>query len=227
MATLVSTLATEVRNRYNLGASDPSSALIEGWVRDGYMYLLGLLPPIRKTAESVSAANTVAFAFDQIKYVARGEKLLLRDVEWSEGDNVITFHPSAVVEGDTVTIYYTFHPRVSATFASVSSDCIFGNDWLEPLVIRYAGQQAYAKEANRAASNDASGNAGWYRVLEEENAKLVKQYMAILEGWEQKMERSLANRVALGELPLRTSPLAGFVNASAIASNATGHRSRT
>lgn len=216
MATTVATLRADIIARLLVGSStpEPTTALIDGWIRDAFRWAIGVLPPIKETTVSVTAgANSGSLTADEVYYVALEHKLLLPS-EWEKRGDNIEVNISLIPEGGSLQVWYFNMPDLSG--ATIDTDAIFGADWLEMLVRYQVMESVELRMANIAASSDSAGHAQLARYFQER----VKEEFARLEARRNTFvnlkEKALAARAAMGDGTHRVGAHSGFVNDSKI-----------
>jgi hypothetical protein len=218
MSSQLTALATNLQTTLNLGSggAEPTAATIQQWLRDGARELWGELPPVLKRDLTITSTYAATLTYNRVFFVVAGGLTLLRGSEWNAGDSALNFVPGAVGVGDTVTAYYVTAPGITNTTTELDSTCIFGDDWLEPLMLTYAEMQAHNRLMNVATVERADAHAGAYRLkmarLAEQKAGAKSQWDA----WYQDLLGSIQARMQTGDRPYAEHPAAGFRNRSKI-----------
>ena len=225
MTSTIATMATNIKNRLNVGtggavgtSAEPTDSVVQGWVRDAFKQLMGDLTPIAQTTASI-AAGAATLANDRVFYVEVNQTPLLRGSEYGQTPTGLSFRDPAL-DGETATIFYIDYPDVSG--ATVDTSCIFGPDWLEELATIKAAQEVCSRLANNSASQSPTDYAALYRTLGEQfnrlytwHRKQLDDQLNLFNVWQQQ-------RLQFGKRPLPESAYAGMTNLSKVSNDLLG-----
>lgn len=211
-------MATNIKNRLIVGATtqEPTTAMIELWLREAYKYAMGVIPCVKETTVAVATGHSVTLDADEVYYVSVGWQPLLPS-EWQKQGDTLKLSPAAAAIGDTVQVWYYLKPVIdTASTLTIDSSCIFGPDWLEEVVMQFVEGMIETRMANTAGSADASGHAGMMRSFQEEWKALLTPQQVRFNEWKQARENAILARINFGDRQLKESPHAAFRNRSRI-----------
>lgn len=213
MASTIATLQGYLATRLKIGteAGAPSSATQSIYLRQAFMHVIGILPPIKMaettltsdTGDIIVYADLTSSSVDDIYYVGHNERCLIRGIEWNLQAGVLYVTRSAGQPGEKVGYYYL--PTITivpASTTTVETTCIFGQNWLEEPALLYAEMLALNDLSGVSSSNSGPSHAQHYRAVEETYNSAMSARAQV---WNSRMEQfrqAEALRLQLGDLPL-------------------------
>lgn len=223
MATTVATVVADIRDRLKVGATapEPTDAMLGNWVRSAAKYVIGQCQPVKETTVTVTSGPQAALVASEVYYVANGFEMLL-PTEWAKQGSALVLQKQAAKARDTLTVWYSQTPDITAITTSFDTSCVFGPDWLEEVITVMAMQQVEARVSNISGSLDGNGHAQMYRVLQDEREKLIAPYRDVRNQFFGRMEQRVMARAQMGGMPYRESPYAKFKNRSGRVNRLTG-----
>lgn len=184
MATTITTASAEIAERLKIVVGDgaqPTDAMIQGFVREGFNDLWAILRPVFRGAFTVNATNgvtTVSADLASVLYVVGPRDIYVPGAEWVELEDGINFRHAGdlyPVESDSVLVWYTTTPTDFASAASIESTCIFGPDWLQPGVLMYAEIQSLKRMSRVHDSGGAAAEASAWVTIQQEYQRFIER----------------------------------------------------
>jgi hypothetical protein len=216
MTSTIATLATEVENRLNLthDGAEPTVAMLSDFLRLAFKDIIGVLPLVQHTTLTVGNAYSAALTHDRLWFVsASGIPLFPWEFQTS-GANVVV-QSTAAERGDTIQVWYSLAPSITTgSEATVDTDCIFGNDWLEELAVIKAAMEAAMRLSGVSPSNSGPDYGVLFRTLGEQYDRIFAAHRAEWDRWERTKNMELQARQMNGPEPRRYSRHVGFINNS-------------
>lgn len=211
MATTVATLRAALMTRLNVGSTalEPTTAMVDQWIRDGFLEGFTIFQPVFKAASTAISNDAVALTADRILYVLVDGLVLVEGEEWHHGATGVEGLPRRYT-GLTPTVYYTNTPDL--TGATIESSCIFGDNWLEPYVALFTEVLMLERLAQTAASQGGERQAAMSRVVDAKRDRLERLMLGQRSEFIQGMEANLQRRMGLGPHVRRQHAWAGYRN---------------
>jgi hypothetical protein len=222
MATTVATQRAEIVKRLNIGSTtlEPTTAMIDQWIRDGFREGFGVLQPPFKTSATITS-DAAAVTADRVLYVLVDGLILIEGEEWQHGASGVRDIPRRY-NAESATIYYTNVPDL--TGATIESSCALGDDWLESYVAHYAEEEALVRLSQTAAGQQGTSGPT-FRVINERRKILLASLQRQRDMWKSDMDERMRVRLSFGPHFRREHAWAGFRNKSHMGSTLTGTNS--
>lgn len=232
MATTITTARDQVRDRLLLdgtpAGAEPSDAIIETWVRQGFKRLWAWAPPVFRDTFAVVDGNvaTVHASLSDVLFVASSHSLLVPVAEYQQTETGLNLKlDKHIAYSNDVLVWFTTSPTTFGADASIESSCMFGPDWLEEAVLLYAEIQLLTRISRVSETGGGAMEGQLRQSLEQTFNQLMAQLVQRRETWFGQMNTQLNVKMQTEQLAV-TPAIAGFSNQSYQEHHATGKRTR-